>query len=478
LSSSPFRRPRSASTTVAIATLVTTVLSGVVVAACESDTASPDLEPPGNDGGVQEAAVACRAPSKPPVSHAGDIGADEVWSADSIHIVDEDVNVRNGARLTLEPCAQVQIAKGRHINVAYPGTPNTGAVVAEGKADRPIRFSGKDGARYAGFYVVGPGTVRLAHVTLENGGEGDEHGATLNIFGDATELGKGVLFVDHVTINGSKGSGIWMHRGANFIEGSAELTITSSGEEANPYPLEIDEHAMDRLPTGQYTGNRTDEISLRSIGDGSGGTGLVNDATLHDRGVPYHVGVSKHDDFIIGQPGGDKVVTLTIEPGVTMKFMPESMLRIQPFLGDEAARAVLHAVGTAERPIVFTSASPTPKAGDWVGLRFGGRPEPANKLDHVRIEYAGFDCGCILVTCSAIVNHSGAVIFTQQPPSAFITNTLFRASASNAITQGFDGVLVDFRPTNTFSEIAGCPQTLPRVVGRACDQPLPACDGL
>lgn len=72
------------------------------------------------------------------------------------------------------------------------------------------------------------------------------------------------------------------------------------------------------------------------------------------------------------------------------------------------------------------------------GLWFGGIPQAASKLDHVRIEYAGYDCACSLVTCSAnIESSSGAVLFSRQPPSAFIINTVFKDIEGQGVTQGF-----------------------------------------
>ena len=111
---------------------------------------------------------------------------------------------------------------------------------------------------------------------------------------------------------------------------------------------------------------------------------------------------------------------------------------------------------------------PTPAPGDWRGLWFGGIPQAANVLDHVRIEYAGYDCGCSRVTCSAIEDSDAAVIFSWQPPSAFITNTVFKDIAGHAVMEGFDGSLVDFRPTNTFEGVAGCIQTMPRPPTTSC----------
>lgn len=459
-----------------------------VVAACDDGAetggsptpdAGADVQSPSDDGGPP--AIDCPAPTAGPTKHQGDIEGEEHWTAEnSPHIVEYDVNVRNGSKLVIEPCAEVQIAEGKHIYVAYPGTPGQGSLVAEGRPEKPITIRGLDGARWASLYVHAPGTASLKHVKLSGGGGGDfEHNTTIDAIGDGELPADPILGLDHVTIEGSLGTGVWMQGGATFVEGSQELTVTGSGGGESVYPVEIEEHSMDRLPTGSYKGNAKDEILLRTFGTGIAGSGLVTDATLHDRGVPYHVGTSKVDNFTIGGAESEPVGRLTIEPGVVMKFEPGIALRIQTFTSDKPARAVLRALGTADKPIVFTSAADAPKAGDWRGLWFGGVPEADNELDHVVIEYTGADCGCVLNSCSDIAEHEGAVILTQQPPSAFIKNTVFKDGAGHAITEGFDGTLVNFRPTNTFQNIAGCPQTLPRIVGGgSCPDPKPACDGM
>lgn len=430
----------------------------------------------GSDGGAP--VVDCPAPTAGPTVHKGDVAANEVWSAaGSPHILDYSVNVRDGAKLVIEPCAEVQLAKGVRIQVAYPLTPNTGTLVAEGTAEHPISFKGKGGERWASIYAHAPGTVRLAHVTLEGGGGGDfEHGATLNMLGNGAMPADAMLYVDHVTVKRSLGTGVWMQRGAMFLPGSRDLVITGSGNDEAPFPIEMEEHAIDSLPTGTYTGNKIDEILLERVGNGMAGSGLVVDATLHERGVPYRMGAGNQDDFVVG--GGDKgtVATLTIEAGVVMRFTPGAAFEVQHFTNLEPSTGALRALGTPAKPIVFTSAAASPKAGDWRGLWFGGIPQANNKIENVRIEYAGFDCGCSLLTCSNIAQYEGAVIFTAQPPSAFITNTVFKEISGHAVTQGFDGTLVNFRPSNTFEGVTGCVQTRPRSVDTTCPDPRPACD--
>ena len=106
--------------------------------------------------------------------------------------------------------------------------------------------------------------------------------------------------------------------------------------------------------------------------------------------------------------------TLTIEPGTVIQGDSGSALAI----GQDAK---VHAVGTAAEPIVFTSSSPTPAAGNWGGLvllgkapinvtggtnlvegfatsfgdrvRYGGTnaAHDCGTLKYVRVEYAGFE---------------------------------------------------------------------------------------
>jgi hypothetical protein len=453
----------------------------VLVPACEESTSSspsPDSGITTGDGG---GASECPAPTAGPTKHEGDVKDGEVWTAaGSPHIVEYDVNIREGATLTIEPCAEVRIAKERRINVAAPLTPNSGTLIAEGTPTKPIKFTSDGADRWGSIYVVAPGTARFSHVTFENGGgEQFEHGATLVAVGDdAPPLSDPVLFVDNVTIKKSRGTGVYLQRRSQFITGSKDLTVTESGDDEAPYPLEISEHAIDSLPTGKYTGNKKDEILIRSEGDSGAGTGLVEDATLHERGVPYHIGDSESDSLVIGSSDENQNTTLTIEPGVVMKFEPKTAFMVQLYTTEKPANAVVKAQGTADKPIVFTSASPTPKAGDWRGLWFGGIPQEANVLDHVRIEYAGYDCGCALNTCSNIESSEGAVLFSMQPSKAFITNTTFKEIEGHGIMEGFIGTLVDFRPTNTFEGVTGCVQTLPSHPTNECPDPRPACDGM
>lgn len=73
--------------------------------------------------------------------------------------------------------------------------------------------------------------------------------------------------------------------------------------------------------------------------------------------------------------------TLTVEPGVTVRFAANSGMTIA---------GALQAVGTAADPVLFTGAVPT--AGSWQGLSFYGSnsPQATGTLRYVAVEYGGF----------------------------------------------------------------------------------------
>jgi hypothetical protein len=430
------------------------IASFALLVGCGSDPAPKDTTPPGTQ--VEE--LACTVPTVT-IEHHGDVKGHEVWAANTLHFVSADVNVREGATLEIEPCAVVQVAKDVGIRVAFPGTPNTGSLLAVGTEKRPIRVEGKSGS-WRSILVQAPGKASLAYVDVDGGG--------IEVVGDAEGATDRDVKLDHVTIKNAPDVGLKIHRSAGLAAGSQMLVVRN----AKGFPVQVGESAMGDVPTGSYVGNGKDMILVQPE------TFLLEDATLHDRGVPYQIGTPDHDGSGLDNlrlGGGKDKITLTIEPGVTLRFLRGTALEVEHATGDFDATGALVAVGTPEKPITFTSASATPKAGDWRGLWFGGKPRDNNRLEHVRIEYTGADCGCILLTCSDITSHEGAIIFTHQPPSAFVSNTVIAHASSHAIVQGFDGFPLDFTSGNTFEDVAGCPQTMPRPPSSACPKPLPAC---
>jgi hypothetical protein len=461
------------------------LLLPLLLIGCTSDPAATTTPSP--DGGGVPADGGATTETCAPITGAGtthdkDIEANETWTAaGSPHIVTAPLDVVNGATLTIEPCAEVRMAKDTSIDVASPSE-STGTLKAEGTAQKPIKIvSNVAGERWRQLFVRVPGgKATLRHVTLEGGGADLEtmH-ATLFVRGPGEWPSRRDVLVDHVTIKGSFGYGAVVDRAAAFAEGSTDLVIEGAGmgDARYQFPLFVGEAAIHTLPSGKYTGNAIDEIHI--IEDSVlPGAGLREDATMRDLGVPYRVGGGTSSVLAVERsPITNAVSTLTIEAGVHIRFLPRSFVNVHHQNADEEAGGALVANGTAEKPIVLTSASPTPQKGDWGGIWFGGRPLGTNKLDHVKIEYAGGDCLCGLATCNDLVDHDAAVLMHYAPSPGFaITNTTISESAGHGIHRGWQGTSTQsFLATNTFIGITGCQETIPVPENGTCAEPKPAC---
>src|SRR4051794_40698003 len=113
--------------------LVACSLFLLLAAACESGSTepgpspspSPSPDPSSPTGGEPT----CPTGSGPTHHAAGDLASDETWTAaTSPHVVDGTLRVRDGKTLTIEPCAIVSFAAKSQLSVAFPGTPNRGAL--------------------------------------------------------------------------------------------------------------------------------------------------------------------------------------------------------------------------------------------------------------------------------------------------------------------------------------------------------------
>ena len=364
--------------------------------------------------------------------------------------------------------AEVLLAAGRQITVR-------GKLVAEGTATKRIHIGAKDAGQAFGNIHTSNGTVRLAYTTVDGGGDplntNTEIAGMLMVTGtDGTKPTQETLFIDHVTLEGSKSNGAVLSGGAGFAQGSQDLVV--HGSTGNP--VNIWARASGTLPAGSYTGNGTDAIIL------PGGV-FVESATLKNLGVPYDIGTKTGaaGDLRVEGPQGGAVSTLTIEAGVKLRFKKAGAFSVSYASGTTPATAALIAVGTADAPIIFTSWEDPPAAGDWLGVSFGLVPLATNHVDFVRVEYAGGLSGTEDASCRAsgedAANNAGIRIFGP-PSSEFVTNTTIANSASYGIERAWRADnQTDFLPTNHFEQVAKCNQTFPKDANGACPASWP-CD--
>jgi hypothetical protein len=362
------------------------------------------------------------------------------------------------AALTLEPCVEVRIAAGRTISIAA-----TGSIVASGdEARRIVITADQPGAHFSSIRAVGGGTLHLSHVDISGGGAPGNtqvsSAATIFLQGaDAAQPTQPTLFVDNVTITDSASDGVLLRDGAGFAPGSTALSVSG----AAAWPVAIWARAAGTLPDGSYTGNGEDVITLL---DGDGGGAILQSLTLRNPGVPYLVGgeFSSGGLRVSAPQGVTDTTVLTIQPGVKILFRALGVVEVEHFTGDVPATGAVVAQGTPDQPIVFSSAAATPAAGDWYGIHFGLIPSNLNVMDYVRIEFAGAGSPGSPARChpatSTYTTGSGVAIYGR-PAGAFITNSTIFASAGHGIDRSWLGKRIDFKPTNTFDQVAGCDQT-------------------
>lgn len=432
-----------------------------IQANCGAEVEACELTPSPVDAGPVDAGplpATCPVSSGPGTTHSQFLdSADEVWTAaGNPHIITFPVRVRTGERLTLDPCVVVRIAHDHYLEIS-----DGAELVAEGTASQPITFMRHDDRPWRYLYVSGYGEARLAYVTLEGGGA---ETATLYVAIDPNDnVASQTTHVDHVTVRDSAQLGVALHGNAGFTADSHDLTITGSAGE----PLRVWQRAVGTIPPGRYTGNAVDEMLLE-LGN-YGAYAIRGDVTIHDRGLPYRLPeglrVGAYPDF---------AGTLNIEPGVTLRF-ESGMLTLNGnnTETDYVALGSLRAVGTVERPIVFTSAQATPAAGDWGGVIFFGQPRPDSRIEHAIISYAGGWTGTAANSCgdnTSAGDNAGLIIFggNSQPMAPFVFHTRFEHSARYGVTQGWRGDPLDFMSTNTFVDIASCWVTYPRPLAGSC----------
>ncbi|MCP3064767.1 hypothetical protein LXT21_38950 [Myxococcus sp. K38C18041901] len=421
------------------------MLSAMLVSGCSEDSQTPDGK-------------SCPAVSGAAVEHQGLVTTSETWAAGSTHVITSNLTLRG--QVTVAPCVTVHIAPGASLQVD-----SGGVLRVEGSKEQPIRFDPDESGRPWGELLIGTGgSARLSWVVFSGGGDPGAALATVRVNAGAELPGPRPLFVQHVTIQNSRGPGIMLNGTAGFAEGSSDLTIRDAGNEARPHPMMVNPNALGTLPTGTYTGNVEDTLFVGPSIASSSVYYLGADATLKDLGVPYRL-----EGLQVGALNAP--AKLTIEAGAELRFEPETMLRVV------FANSTLVAAGTAAKPIVFTSALEHPVVGAWAGISFEGL-NPESRLESVVVRYAGGPCQCSGFGCNYLPDSfdvSSAILVFQEPAAPFIANARIEYSAGHGILRGWDGAAIDLATSTTFEHIMECTQTTPKDAGGRCPSEPPAC---
>ena len=420
--------------------------------------------------------ASCPALNGKGITHQSDITANETWAGDgTVHRIAFGITVRPGATLTLAPCAIVNVNPGLVLTVT--GTPAAPAkLVSQGTAARPVRVTSAVAGQPWGMWrgLSAQSTFDLSHTTFENGGRGGFHGTALSLRGGGRPEADAipVLRADHLTISGSVGTGLVMESGAAFTSDSTQLIVRgggSGGAVQDGYAIEINPIAAGTIPTLTGTGNAHDAIRIAAPS-----LYISRDLTLKDHGIPYYF---VFDRVRVTDAAGTTTPTLTIEPGVQLRF--DDYLQIGFFnRGVSNQPGKLIAVGTAAKPILFTSSKTTPAPGDWPGVYLLNAA--GSRMENVRIDYAGGPNGITSANCKPGGTTDAAALFiafdnAYVPAASDFAGVTISNSRSHGINAMWTaaGGLPDVTPGFRFEAINGCQQTRSRMPNGCV--PSPGC---
>ena len=413
------------------------------------------------------------------VNHTTNITADETWGGDgTVHVIPNSISIVAPATVTIQACATVKIAAGASIDVSgNTANGTTAKLVANGGSVAgdlaPVVFQNMNGdltptwGRLRG--VNKNSLVELHWTYLFGGGSvgGAQLNAVLSMNGSST-LPDPTLTVDNVIVDAPGGAGLYFSDAA-FAPGSTTLQVQDAGDASVAMPA----------------------MALGSIGAAMLGASadikVVENANIFDNlAIATHVPIRfKTDGVHVGglAPTFVPNVTLTIGPGVTLKFQGNTGPPLVTF-GDvgqaQDKNAALVVQGTALEPVLFTSGAAVPAPGDWAGLYL--QTSNGSQIDHAIIEYAGGDaaigpqsCGPVDSSIHQRARNTAALLVgdgTDQqyvPPAGLVTNTTFR---NNTGSYAIDAVWEagGFGPSLTATNVFGagprfCTQNKNLIVG-------------
>lgn len=350
-----------------------------------------------------------------------DIIENTTWKASCVYYVDQSINIKNDAILTIESGTVIKFAPGKQLDVADYST-ESGNIIAVGTAKDPILFTSQAQVPAKGdwngiWLHEGSSASKFKYCKIEysGGGNGTDNGAI------ATNSDARVA-IDYCTFENSGSYGVIdrNHNQGVFTSFTNNTFIDNSINDI-----------------------RISAFNVSSIGDGNNFSKDIDVAGNSVDATGDVVWGNQNANYIIlntitvGCPAGTKLI---IEAGASIRFTQGK--------GIEVAYAstrygLIEAIGTATEPITFTSSNSNPSKGDWGRIVFYDGSSMGSIFDYCNFSYGG----------GTVVPQAMIVFKYQQGPTTTIQNCSFSNSEGYGIM--LDQVAIDMNyPTlsnNTFS---------------------------
>lgn len=331
------------------------------------------------------------------------------------YILANSYRVAAGATLTIQPGLTLQMDKALMVD---------GNLVAAGSAAQPIIFTGRVESKgsWQGMHIADQATALLNHVTLKNGGQGQEAtGYNLRVSGSSVVTLTNSLIADSVT------QGV-------ILAGAA----AGAGPDVSLNQVSFTGNVGRALVCENFC-----PVSLSGLtGSDNGVNGIVVRGNLGGSNHWLRLDLPYVVEGNVTLNTGD----LTIDPGVHVQFRAGANLYVNGFFS---------AVGTVAQPIRFTGTESTP--GFWQQIRFAN--QAIAELHHCEVAYGGknqqpmllLGTGAVSIRACHLHDSDGPAIHTTVPPVALSGNSFER----NRFGLRYQGSgLVDARD-NWWGDISG-----------------------
>lgn len=359
--------------------------------------------------------VSCEKETEDPIipeggELSGEITNDMTFKTGIAYTFDGTIRVRN-AKLTFEAGSIIKFTNGSSLEFAYSDN-EYATIEVQGTAALPVVFTSANNNPSSGdwaglHFYKGATDCKINFAIIEYAGSNDTYGSVY--------IKETAIAFTNSIIREAANVGIRMK-----AEGAFSAFDKNFFTNIDSYPISV------------YI-NNVHTITGNNIYETATGIWIENDESFTvqgeyfwtDQGVPFY----QEGTIRFGAAGEGCIIH--IAPGTEILFMENGLWDIA-YWGDEYATII--AEGTMEEPILFSSASLSPAAGDWKGFAFY---EGANNCS---FEFSTFEFG-------GSRSYNG-MIFIEESHVAF-KSCEFYYSKTNAVTLLQDAYFTDFG-NNTF----------------------------
>ena len=308
------------------------------------------------------------------------------------------VEIDDNAEVTIEPGVTIAMGEDSYISVGYYSSAKLTAV---GTEEKPITFTSNAKDKAAGdwgeirFYEYASKSSALKYCNIEYAGG---YYAPVYIYNTA-------ISIENCTISNNSNYGVNANSESNFTSFTGNVI-----KDNELCPVRCSAAAAGAIAA---------DNELDALGVEINSYELTEKVTWVNLKVPFTIKAS----YLEIDDGG----SLTIEPGVTVQFAENTHISVGYY-----SEGKLVAEGTAEEPIIFTSAMNDKYPGDWGNIRFYEYASAGCILDHCKILYGGdggnslylYNCaGKVTVQNCEIAYSDGYGIYVNNASPTMSNNT-------------------------------------------------------